>query len=296
MSRDDFPKTVIEALARRVGARCSNPVCRKLTIGPHSDPIKTVNVGVASHITAASQGGPRYDPSIFSEERQSINNGIWLCQVCAKLIDNDESRFTVKMLRQWKTQAEAAAQSEIEGRTCQSHTVKNELGRIFETQDRYNEDIKSHQESIAEDLKSHITVEVQNILAQLKEHDKTNHERLWRIYPFGYILFGGHDGGLVALPFNRGDIYPEADWKKAQIFLDAHNKNIRVTIPNPIWRRASDLEPLITINGCAISQGQYTLGQPVELNAVHIEGQPNMFLEVIDDNPRQPIYVLGFKK
>jgi hypothetical protein len=255
-----------------------------------------VNIGVASHITAASQGGPRFDPNMSSEKRQSINNGIWLCQLCAKLIDNDESRFTVKILRQWKTQAEAAAQSEIEGRTCQSHSFKDELDRIFETQDRDTEDIKSHQESIAADLKSHITTAAQNILTQLKEHDKANHERLWNRYPFGYILFGGLCGDYVALPFNRGDIYPEVDWKKTQVFLDTQNKTMRVTIPNPIWIQVSELKPCLIINGCAISHGQYTLGQPVELNAVHIEGQPNMYLEVIDDNPRQPIYVLGFKK
>lgn len=53
--RDDFPRPVLETLAKRVGCRCSNPSCRKLTSGPHTDEAKAVNVGVAGHITAASQ-------------------------------------------------------------------------------------------------------------------------------------------------------------------------------------------------------------------------------------------------
>jgi tetratricopeptide (TPR) repeat protein len=115
--RDDFNARTKEALARRVGYRCSNPDCRKLTSGPHDDPMKFVNIGVAAHITAAAEGGPRYDPSLSSEERSSVDNGIWLCQDCAHLIDIDVQRYTVELLREWKRQAEERAQDEIEGRT-----------------------------------------------------------------------------------------------------------------------------------------------------------------------------------
>jgi len=78
--RDDFDAKTKEMLARRVGYRCSNPDCRKLTSGPQEDPTKAVSIGVAAHITAASEGGPRYDDSLSLEERSSVDNGIWLCQ------------------------------------------------------------------------------------------------------------------------------------------------------------------------------------------------------------------------
>jgi MYXO-CTERM domain-containing protein len=45
--RDDFPRPVVETLAKRVGNRCSNPTCRKRTSGPHTDNDKALNVGVA---------------------------------------------------------------------------------------------------------------------------------------------------------------------------------------------------------------------------------------------------------
>ncbi len=112
--RDDFPKAILETLAKRVGYRCSNPSCRKLTSGPHTDEAKVVNVGVAGHITAASPGGPRYDPSLSTEQRRSADNGIWLCQTCGKLVDNDETRFPVQLLREWRRQAEEAARQEVE--------------------------------------------------------------------------------------------------------------------------------------------------------------------------------------
>jgi hypothetical protein len=104
--RDDFPKRTIETLAKRVGNRCSNPNCGQATSGPHTEDAKVVNIGVAAHITAASAGGPRYDASLLPRERQSIRNGIWLCQTCSKLVDSDESRYPVTLLRGWKKEAE----------------------------------------------------------------------------------------------------------------------------------------------------------------------------------------------
>ena len=112
--RDDFDLKTKETLARRVGYRCSNPGCRRLTSGPRSDPARAVNIGVAAHVTAASPRGPRYDPALSPEERSAVENGIWLCQNCAKLIDNDPGRYTVAVLRAWKQRAEQAALREIE--------------------------------------------------------------------------------------------------------------------------------------------------------------------------------------
>jgi hypothetical protein len=110
---DEFSEPVKRALASRVGNLCSNSECRALTSGPQEDPAKALNIGVAAHITAASPGGPRYDPELLPEERSGPSNGIWLCQNCAKLVDNDAPRFTVEILRAWKAAAEAEAKSRI---------------------------------------------------------------------------------------------------------------------------------------------------------------------------------------
>lgn len=113
--RDDFSKNTLEILAKRVGIRCSNPGCRKLTTGPRCEATQIINIGVGAHITAAASGGPRFNPDLSSDERKSPINGIWLCQNCAKLVDNDTNRYPVKILQIWKDLAESAALSELEG-------------------------------------------------------------------------------------------------------------------------------------------------------------------------------------
>ena len=69
--RDDFSQRTKDLLANRVGWKCSNPNCRKATRGAGIGKENIINIGVASHITAASKGGPRYDENITSQERAS---------------------------------------------------------------------------------------------------------------------------------------------------------------------------------------------------------------------------------
>jgi hypothetical protein len=85
------------------------------TSGPTSEkPTGFSNIGQAAHITAAASGpgAARYDPSLTPEQRSDIENGIWLCQNCATMIDRDAVRFPVKLLKKWKQEAERAAQEE----------------------------------------------------------------------------------------------------------------------------------------------------------------------------------------
>ena len=92
--RDEFNEDVKRTVAERARYLCSRPSCRAFTSGPRMDSTKSLNVGVAAHITAASPGGPRYDAALTPEERRHVDNAIWLCQTCGKLVDNDEGRFT----------------------------------------------------------------------------------------------------------------------------------------------------------------------------------------------------------
>lgn len=100
--RDDFSPKTIAALAKRVGYQCSNPSCRRTTIGPGVDQDTAASIGTAAHITAASGLGPRFDSSVIPRQRSDISNGIWLCADCGRLIDSDPKRFSVDLLRRWK--------------------------------------------------------------------------------------------------------------------------------------------------------------------------------------------------
>jgi len=112
LARDNFPKSLISILKDRVSNRCSNPDCRVPTSGP-SGGEKVSNIGVAAHITAASKGGPRYDNSIDSVQRKSIDNAIWLCHNCSIDIDRDEVEYTVDRLKEWKEKAERTTKEEL---------------------------------------------------------------------------------------------------------------------------------------------------------------------------------------
>ncbi len=107
MPRDDFTAKTKEILGKRVGLFCSNPDCRRPTTGPHTNPEKSIIIGVAAHITAASPGGPRYDGSLSAKERAHISNGIWLCEICAALIDKDPLKYPLDDIYAWKDNAEA---------------------------------------------------------------------------------------------------------------------------------------------------------------------------------------------
>lgn len=112
--RDDFSKPVTRQIAQRAGYRCCNPSCLRPTIGPDGGK-DTANIGVAAHITAASEGGPRYEPAFRPEERSAAENGIWLCQTCSRLVDVDTTSHSAEQLREWKTLGEMRAYLGIRG-------------------------------------------------------------------------------------------------------------------------------------------------------------------------------------
>lgn len=111
--RDDFSAPTKKILASRVGYICSNPDCRKNTIGPGQNKNETVSIGVGAHISAAAPGGKRYDPTLTPAQRSDAENGLWLCQNCAKLIDSDDVKYTATLLAEWKNTAEQNAQQAI---------------------------------------------------------------------------------------------------------------------------------------------------------------------------------------
>jgi hypothetical protein len=105
-SRDGFTKDICRTLQERAGNHCSRPDCRRLTSGPNLQEDKATRTGVGAHITAASRGGPRYNPALSPLERSSAANGIWLCELCARIVDADPIRYPVALLYAWKQAAE----------------------------------------------------------------------------------------------------------------------------------------------------------------------------------------------
>lgn len=103
-NRNNFDKQTIDILAKRASFICSNPCCRCMTLAAsEEDEMKFIYNGIAAHITAAAEGGARFDKSKTPEQRSSISNGIFLCANCSIAIDkNNGIDFSVEVLSEWK--------------------------------------------------------------------------------------------------------------------------------------------------------------------------------------------------
>lgn len=112
-NRDDFSVKVRHLIEKKSAYRCSNPACRRMTIGPSEDFKRIRYLGVVSHICAAAPGGPRYDSSMTPEERAGEENGLLLCRYCAALIDTDEVAYPPQLLHMWREQAYRMAAEDL---------------------------------------------------------------------------------------------------------------------------------------------------------------------------------------
>ena len=124
--RDDFSHKVRRILADRAGHKCS--VCDKATSGPSTDPGGALSDGVAAHITAASRGGPRFDPTLSREKRRSAANGIWACTQHGREIDADSSGYSVVTLQGLKRRREEAAAKAL----GQAASTEDQSARVIE--------------------------------------------------------------------------------------------------------------------------------------------------------------------
>lgn len=90
------------------GNRCSHPGCTQAMVTDNG-----IVVGEICHITASSRNGPRYNPQLSTEERDSFANLILLCPTHHKLADDDTARYTPDLLRDLKKMAAGNALVEL---------------------------------------------------------------------------------------------------------------------------------------------------------------------------------------
>lgn len=130
---NNFTPSTVRLLRDRVANLCSNPDCRKNTISASLETNNKVTlIGEAAHIRAASSGagGARFDDDMSHDERKSIDNGIWLCKNCHRMIDREPKKYSVEILKRWKAETE-------------EYASKN-LGVKYRT----NDDIRESQQSL----------------------------------------------------------------------------------------------------------------------------------------------------
>ncbi len=111
MTRDNFSSKTRFELALSVNFQCARPGCSTITHFPKQSLQGSINIGNAAHISAAAEGGPRYDENLTPEQRKAADNGVHLCANDARHIDADPEAFPVPLLRNWQFQKMQELQS-----------------------------------------------------------------------------------------------------------------------------------------------------------------------------------------
>lgn len=86
--------------------RCAFPGCYIECIHPETKNDRHAIIGKVAHIQAHSDDGPRVNPGLTVEERDSYNNLILLCSNCHDLVDQQPNTYTALDLRLWKDELE----------------------------------------------------------------------------------------------------------------------------------------------------------------------------------------------
>ena len=81
------PKTTLEVWIRS-GGRCAYPGCNDV-LWRDDLTLSKMNKAYIAHIHAESEGGPRYDPGLSEEDRNSTGNLMLLCDAHHRLIDRE---------------------------------------------------------------------------------------------------------------------------------------------------------------------------------------------------------------
>ena len=100
MGKPSLP--TIKRLFAQAGRRCAFPGCATLIVGENG-----AIIGEICHIKARNAGGERYDPGQNEAERQGYDNLLLLCPTHHRTIDAQPEVFSVQLLQDIKTQAEA---------------------------------------------------------------------------------------------------------------------------------------------------------------------------------------------
>lgn len=127
--KNEFSEKVKNLVGRSVGFRCCFPNCNKLLISRKKSTPEIINIAEYAHISAASSGGPRYDPSLTSEEIKSYDNCIVLCGVHHHVVDMNPTEYPVDKLKNWKAIAEERARKEMT--ISNNYKSSDELEALF---------------------------------------------------------------------------------------------------------------------------------------------------------------------
>ena len=102
----DYSNAVRALLWSISGSLCAFPDCDVICVLPANDNDPAVTIGRIAHIESFSDEGPRANPSLTIQQRNSYDNLIILCGNHHTLVDTQPNTYTVELLSTWKAAQE----------------------------------------------------------------------------------------------------------------------------------------------------------------------------------------------
>lgn len=133
-ARQITPAT-IKRLFMLSGNECSMPTCDKRLIAEDG---KTV-ISKVCHIEAASEGGPRFNPSMTDDERRGFDNLTLMCDEHHSIIDAEgsEIEYPAELLKEWKkTHESKMMQKKLAENPSLLVDVINEISKVDPDEDQ----------------------------------------------------------------------------------------------------------------------------------------------------------------
>jgi hypothetical protein len=101
--RDEFTPATVKRIAQKAMWVCANGSCLRVT-GYATAEGDARTVADAAHILPAGTKGPRATKA--KNPRSDESNGIWLCKICHKKVDDDPHSYPEDLLHYWKQEHE----------------------------------------------------------------------------------------------------------------------------------------------------------------------------------------------
>jgi len=160
------------------GNRCSFPNCNQLLV------VENYNlIGRMCHIKGDKPSSARYDSKQADEERHDLDNLILLCPNHHAVVDNDQEKYTVELLQEFKEKHIAKVNTILD--------QSNEAALKYLYGDFYDEIREFHENKIKE-IDSDVAVLIH--LFPLKTYNERNH--------FSFDVYENHIDLLKPLKFD----------------------------------------------------------------------------------------------
>lgn len=117
MSTRNYSNPTLKILWALSGNRCAFPGCDQALVVAATPDDGAFPVGEISHIVAASDDGPRGDPSYPADQRDLPDNLILFCPTHHRVVDRQPNSYTAMDLSNWKANHQSFVQAEMEKAT-----------------------------------------------------------------------------------------------------------------------------------------------------------------------------------